>query len=250
MFGFINSTLIKLKEFRFELHYMLRKQIRWRQLNGIELNISDSLMKKSICKYIYMGIYETDEHKVLTETFSADDILLELGTGIGYNTIYCARKSNYRVTSFEGNAALIPLIKKNMNKNDSDFDLRNEILVSQDVHESTSSFNIAEEFWFSSLKTDPGARIINHVTVPTCSMNRVIAEVNPTYLLVDIEGGEEELFQDSNFLANSSIKKILIELHPWALGDEKCNAIITTILDKGFRMRVDLSPKHIMYFYK
>ena len=197
-----------------------------------------------------MGIYEIDEHKVLTETFSADDVLLEIGTGIGYNTIYCAKKSNNRVTSFEGNSALIPLIKKNMKKNDSNFDLRNEILVSQNVHEPTSNFNIAEEFWFSSLKTDPGARIVNHITVPTCSVNKVISEVNPTYLLVDIEGGEEELFCDSNFLTNSSIKKILIELHPWAIGDEKCNAIITNILGKGFMMRVDLSPKHIMYFYK
>ncbi|MEJ7768856.1 MAG: FkbM family methyltransferase [Chitinophagaceae bacterium] len=250
MFGFINSARMKWKEFNFEFHYSRRKQIKWRQLNGIDLEISDELMKKSICRYIYNGIYETDEHKILTETFNADDTLLELGTGIGYNTIYCAKKSHNRVTSFEGNSSLIPLIKKNMKKNDTDFDVRNEILVSQNAEELTSTFNIAEEFWFSSLKTDPGARITHQITVPTCSVKQVISEVNPTYLLVDIEGGEEEFFRDSSFLANSSIKKILVELHPWAIGDEKCNAIITNILRNGFTMKIDLSPKHIMYFYK
>jgi hypothetical protein len=41
-----------------------------------------------------------------------------------------------------------------------------------------------------------------------------------------------------------------MELHPWTIGDEKCNAIISKILGKGFQLRMDFAPKHVVYFYK
>lgn len=250
MFGFINTAIVKWKEFRFRVDYRFRKQIRWKRLNGIYLNISDELMAKTICKYIFLKIYEIDEHKILTETLNPDDTVLELGTGIGYNTIHCANISNNRVTTFEGNPKLIPLIKKNMQKNNIDVDVRNEILVSKGIEETNAPFNVAEEFWYSSVKEYSGANTVSHVSVPTRNINKVISEVNPTYLLVDIEGGEEELFQDCDFLADSSIKKILMELHPWVIGNEKCNLVIKNILGKGFQMRMDFFPKHMVFFYK
>lgn len=250
MFGFINTAIAKWKDFSFRLNYRFRKQIRWKRLNGIYLNISDELMSKAVCKYIFFGIYETDEHQILTETFNADDTLLELGTGIGYNTMHCARISSNRVTTFEGNPKLIPLIQKNMKKNSIDVDVRNEILVSKSVEETNASFNVAEEFWYSSVKEYSGANTVSHVSVPTRNINKVITEVDPTYLLVDIEGGEEELFEDCDFLIGSSVKKILIELHPWVIGDEKCNTVIKNILEKGFQMRMDFFSKHMVFFYK
>ena len=166
MFGFINSAIKKWKDLSFEMNYRFRKQIRWMQLNGIYLNISDEMMSEVVCKYLFLGIYETDEHQIHTKTFTPDDIQLALGTGIGYNTIHCARTSSNRVTTFEGNPKLIPLIKKNMKKNSTDADVRNQILVSKSAGETNAHFNVAEEFWYSSIKEYSGANTVNPFLCP------------------------------------------------------------------------------------
>jgi FkbM family methyltransferase len=250
MFGFLNRAILSIKEQQFRLEYGSRKPTTWKNLNGIELNTGHPLMPRAVCEYIFKGIYEIDEHQMITETLAADDTVLELGTGIGYNSIHCSRISRNKVTTFEANPALIPLIKLNMQRNNAALDVRNEILVSSAAPGEKIAFNIAEEFWYSSVKSDPGSAITGHVNVPSTAIDEVIREVDPTYLLVDIEGGEEEFFESCDFLDNSSIKKILMELHPWTIGDEKCNAIISKILGKGFHLRMDLSPKHVVYFYK
>lgn len=105
-------------------------------------------------------------------------------------------------------------IKGSFKRLNIDVDVRNEILVSKGIEETNVPFNVAEEFWYSSVKEYSGANTVSHVFVPTCNINSVFQEVNPTYLLVDIEGGEEELFEDCDFLTDSSIKKILIEMNP------------------------------------
>lgn len=250
MFGFLNRAVIKIKELQFRLRYNSRKPKTWATLNGIELNTGHSLVPRAVCEYIFKGIYEIDEHQIITETLDENDTVLELGSGIGYNSIHCARISRSKVTTFEANPALIPLIKLNMQRNNVVLDLRNEILVSSPDAKKEIAFNIAEEFWYSSVKPEPGSAITGHVNVRSTSVDDVIREINPSYLLVDIEGGEEEFFNNCDFLDNSSIRKILIELHPWTIGDEKCNAIISRILGKGFHLRMDLSPKHMVYFYK
>jgi FkbM family methyltransferase len=250
MFGFLNKAVIKIKDLQFRLQYNSRNPATWQKLHGIELNTGHPLVPRAVCEYIFKGIYEIDEHQMIAETLTEDDTVLELGSGIGYNSIHCARISRNKVTTFEANPALIPLIRLHMERNNVVLDVRNEILVSSGNSGADITFNIAEEFWYSSVKPEPGSVITGHVNVPSVSIDDVIREVEPTYLLVDIEGGEEEFFQNCDFLDRSPIKKILMELHPWTIGDEKCNAIIATILSKGFRLRMDLSPKHVVYFYK
>ena len=250
MFGFLNTAVIKIKDLQFRLQYKSRKPTTWKNLNGIELNTGHPLVPRAVCEYIFKGIYEIDEHQIIAETLTQDDTVLELGSGIGYNSIHCARISRNKVTTFEANPALIPLIRLHMERNNVVLDVRNAILVSSENPGVDIAFNIAEEFWYSSVKPEPGSAITGHINVPSVSIDEVIREVKPTFLLVDIEGGEEEFFQNCDFLNRSSIKKILMELHPWTIGDVKCNAIISAILGKGFQLRMDFAPKHMVYFYR
>ena len=49
------------------------------------------------------------------------------------------------------------------------------------------------------------------VQVPVVLLHEVLAEVNPNVLLVDIEGGEVELFSDAESLGN--VDRLMLELH-------------------------------------
>jgi hypothetical protein len=82
------------------------------------------------------------------------------------------------------------------------------------------------------------------------NINEVIRTYQPTFLVMDIEGGEEDLFDDCAWLDNSPIKKILIELHADIIGEEKCFMVMQHIIAKGFAMSFDGAPKNVVYFYK
>ena len=232
-----------------DLAYNLRHVTKWKNLNSVYLCIDDSLISKKIFGNIVRGDYEVDENKILQETFSSNDVLLELGTGIGFNSIYCAKINNGKVLTYEGNPNMIPLIRKNMAKNGINFELKNEIVIAKDFYTKSVSFNIVEDFWSSSSKSI-SANVINKVDVPTTDINVIIREHKPTYLVMDIEGGEEDLFENCDWLDNSPIKKIMIELHADIIGEKKCFMVMNNIVQKGFEMKFDGSPKNVVYFSK
>lgn len=245
------KPLIKLlkKQYIF-FYYKFRHFIKWKKLNNVYLIIDDEVVSKKVFGNIVYGDYEIDENKILSETLTQNDVLLELGTGVGFNSIYAAKMNNNKVVTFEGNPRLIPLIKKNMKKNKVNFSLRNEIVISKNFNNTSSSFNVVEDFWSSSLKEPIGGKIVEKVTVPTYNINNVIRDVKPTYLVVDIEGGEEDLFENCDFLKWSSIEKILLEMHADVIGEEQCFAVIKNIVQCGYKIRFDGAPKNVMYFFK
>lgn len=136
-----------------------------------------------------------------------------------------------------------------MNKNNADFLLKNEIVISQNLQNKTVSFNIVEDFWSSTSKSI-NANIIKKVEVPTTDINVIISDHKPTYLVMDIEGGEENLFDCCDWLDNSTIRKIMIELHADIIGENKCFMVMNNIVQKGFKMNFDGSPKNVVYFSK
>ncbi len=249
MITFVKSFLKRSQHNYIEVAYKLRHFTKWKKINSVELCIDDSLVSKKIFGNIVRGDYEIDENKILQETFTSDDVLLELGTGIGFNSIYCAKKNNGKVLTYEGNPNMIPLIRKNMAKNNADFALRNEIVISKNFQNKSISFNIVEDFWSSSSKSI-NANIIKKVEVPTTDIHAIIRDYKPTYLVMDIEGGEEDLFDNCDWLDNSTIQKIMIELHADIIGEKNCFMVMNNIVQKGFQMHFDGSPKNVVYFSK
>lgn len=238
------------KNLYISIFYFARKLVKWKKINNVYLNIESELITRSLFGNIAFGDYEIDENKILRSTLEKDDILLELGTGLGLNSISAAIINNNKVITYEGNPNLIPLIRLNMHKNCVDFSLKNEIVLSKMTGDASYTFNVVKDFWSSSTKSNIGAEIIQKVEVPTSHINNILRDVNPSYLVVDIEGGEEDFFEDCSFLIKSSIKKILVELHSNIIGEEKCSMVIQNIIKSGFKMQLDSVPKNVIYFYK
>ncbi|MDQ6815478.1 MAG: FkbM family methyltransferase, partial [Bacteroidota bacterium] len=233
-----------LKNLYISFYYVFRQRVKWKKLNSVYLNITDPIISKPLFGNIIFGDYEFDENKILKKTIDKDDVLLELGTGLGYNSISAAKINNNKVVTYEGNPNLIPLIKQNMKKNSVKFRLENKIVLSKNFEDADCEFNIFEDFWSSSLKSNIDGKIVRKVTVKSYDINRVLREVQPSYLIVDIEGGEEDFFEDCSFLQNSSVRKILLELHANIIGEDKCSMVIENILKSGFKIRLDNSPKN------
>lgn len=238
------------KNLYISFYYLFRRTIKWKKIKSVYLNIESKLITRSLFGNIAFGDYEIDENKILHNTLEKDDVLLELGTGLGFNSISAAIINNNKVFTYEGNPNLIPLIRQNMQRNNVDFSLKNEIVLSKMNGHANYTFNVVKDFWSSSTKSNINGEIVEKVNVPTSNISKILSDVNPTYLMVDIEGGEEDFFEDCSFLQGSSIRKILLELHANIIGEEKCSMVIENILKSGFKMQLDSAPKNVMYFYK
>jgi len=83
------------------------------------------------------------------------------------------------------------------------------------------------------------------VTVPRLDLNAALERIRPTFLIVDIEGGESELFE---FIRLDGIRKIAIELHDSVIGAKRAQEICDQLDQAGFT--VDWSHSSSIDGYK
>lgn len=220
------------------------------KLNGIRLNIKNLHYHKNELLKLISGKYEIGENEIMKETLSKDDTLLELGTGLGYNSIFAKKFLCKNVYSFEGNPELIPIINENSRLNNVSINVSNKIVVVGKQNE-TISFNVAEHYTGSSIcELDSQTTLKNIYNIDTITIDEIIIKYAPTYFMCDIEGGEINIFNDCRFLKNSSINKILIELHPRVLGEKKTLELINNIVNEGYELRFDKYPKKYCFFIR
>jgi hypothetical protein len=85
------------------------------------------------------------------------------------------------------------------------------------------------------------------VSVPALSLNKMIAAIQPDYLVMDIEGGEYAVFKIIDF---QSIRKIQFELHPRLLDTEKVNFIFNSLAAAGFIQGAPFNYPNNYFFIK
>jgi FkbM family methyltransferase len=220
------------------------------KLNGVLLNIYKLHYHKNELIKLISGKYEMGENAIMSETLMSEDILLELGTGIGYNSIYAKKNIGCEVFSFEGNPELITIINENAKLNKAKITVYNKIVAVKKTVDYIS-FNVAEHYTGSSLgDLDAQTNLKSIYEIETISIKEVINQISPTYFMCDIEGGELDIFENCDFLKDSTIKKILIEFHPRVLGEDKTLELINNIIKQGYQLRFDKYPKKYCFFFK
>jgi FkbM family methyltransferase len=209
------------------------------EMEGVKIKVPQ-IASNVISKAIYDGSYEAMELKLLKNKISKDDIVLEIGTGLGLLSTYCAKKiGSDKIFTFEGNPALEKAIKDNYSLNQVTPDLKMCLVGSQS---GFRTFYVGENFWSSSIFNKPkGAQPIN---VPVMSFNEVVRSINPTFLILDVEGGEYELVEYADFY---NVRKLLIEIHSWLLSPEQVQFVKDKLMQKGFHL-VESSGKEEFYF--
>ena len=173
------------------------------------------------------GSYEGGELAAIERYIRPEDIVLEMGTGIGFITLFCSRVVGPgNVHTCEANPSLESKIQKNFALNDMFPKLTIAVLGECD---GEVEFHLQSEYWSSSrLKY---ANSTQTVMVKQLSVNTVLEAIRPTMIVMDIEGGECELIPMMNL---TGVKRFMLELHPYVTGEEGAKSVVNRLLSAGF----------------
>lgn len=232
-----------------------RTERRWRKFKwmfsapdwvsnfGVDLPLNLPLITPPIKKDIFFGGYEAKEADLVRKFISSQDVVFEVGAGIGFLSALCAKiVGNQNVHCYEANPQLIDVIQLVHRKNCVSPHVYN-VILGNGLGER--DFWLEEDYWASSLvQNSPAARPIK---IQQVDLNSEIHRVKPTFLIVDIEGGEYEFFEKIDL---QSIQKICIEVHPHVLGDDKVCEILTWLFKQGFSLEFGHMRKFVFYLYR
>lgn len=178
--------------------------------------IKSMLVSSKLQKLMENCSYECEEIDMALAHVQPDDILLELGGGIGaVSAVIMKNKPVAQYVCVEANPDFTVLIKKNHRINGI---TGVEILsgaLTNDSGKTECDFYVTEDFWASSL-TRP-EEISDVKKVPAHYFNDILKKYRPTFIICDIEGGEFELFEHGADF--SSVQKVILEVHnPGSIG--------------------------------
>lgn len=216
-------------------------QPAWADNNGIMLPVKHRMISPGIAREIYLGEYESKEIEIISRRLSGQDVVLEVGAGLGYLSAYCAKRNGSdRVFTYEANPELIPVIKETHARNGVAPTVTNALLA---CGEGEREFRIEHDFWASSAHRSQGRAI----TVKQLDLNAELARVRPSFMIVDIEGGEAEFFAGA---ALDTVNKICVETHPDVLGDKVLSEMFAGLVAKGFALDFSLIRKNVFFFHR
>lgn len=195
----------------------------------------------AILRVLEAGTYEAPEARIVRHAIQSGDTVLELGTGLGFLASLCAKVvGDSRVHTYEANPALGPVIQKNFRLNHISPHLNICMLGEKN---SSITFYVMKNFWSSStIKRHPNAKAIQ---VPMKRFNDELARLQPSFLIIDIEGGERDFIRYAQL---DGVQKICIELHPHIIGVAAVAEVESYFKMQGFREEPTVSdPDHKLY---
>ena len=216
-------------------------QPEWADNHGVMLPVKHALVSPGIAREIYLGDYEAKEIEIISRRLAAGDVVFEVGAGLGFLSAYCAKLTGgERVFAYEANPELLPLIRATYARNQVAPTLINALLAKG---EGEREFHLEEQFWASSAHRKGGRSI----SVRQLDRDTELARVKPSFLIVDIEGGEAEFFSGAEL---SSVRKICVETHPDVLGDRVLSEMFAGLVAQGFALDFSLIRKNVFFFHR
>ncbi|MEQ1592431.1 MAG: FkbM family methyltransferase [Thiobacillaceae bacterium] len=185
--------------------------------------------------------YETPEARIVRHAIQPADVVLELGTGLGFLASLCAKVvGSDKVYSYEANPALAPVIQRNFKLNGVSPRLEISLLGGEN---GAITFYVMKNFWSSStIKRHPRAKPIQ---VPMKRFNDELTRLRPSFLIIDIEGGEQDFI---HYARLDGLQKVCIELHPHVIGQAAVAEVEAFFIGQGFREDPAVSdPEHKLY---
>ena len=154
--------------------------------------------------------YEIQELELALAFLKSNDTVLELGSGIGFLTNELARLAHKGfVHSFEANPKMQIIANDTLRLNRT----KNAKIYSGVLGETKgeTAFYVHDDFELSSLIRGSSS---NSIEVSVTPIGEILRTINPSVIVVDIEGGEYELLQSPIILLTESVRVFIIEFHP------------------------------------
>ncbi len=210
---------------------------------GVRVPASPFLNEKRI-ERINAAQYERQEMAGALHVVRPDDVVLEIGAGIGLvGAVIAANAKPRAVHSYEANPELIPSIRALYSANDlgGRISVKNAVLVSAPDRPETMTFHLHSSYLGSSL-IEPEGRQTRAVEVPTEGFSEVCAALKPTVLVMDIEGGELELLRHADL---SGFRAMVLEFHPNAYGVDGLRECKTILRASGIERIAEKSARSV-----
>lgn len=200
-------------------------------LNGIEIVLPGWLRGTPIEDKIRQGTYEETEAQAVLKRLGKGMRVLEIGAGLSYVSALCARKVGPdRVVSVEANPRMLPVIHDTLARNGLE-----GVAVMQGAVRPTASadetvrFHSGPLFWGGAVVEDGETRN-GAIHVPALSLHDIFELWKPNFVMMDIEGGEQHLF-DIEWPA--CVARVVLELHPKKYPATVIKKIVDTMSGAG-----------------
>jgi len=210
------------------------------RLHGVALELGANATP-ALRRALYSERYERGEARCVLLRVEPGDVVLEIGAGLGFLSTLCAlRVGSEHVTAYEANPALLPRIRATYAANGVAPQLVNAVLARK---AGEAELYVEGEFVSSSLlrRSETATR----VRVPQHAVGGVIARVNPTCLVIDIEGGEVELLPAIDL---RGVRKLILELHPQRIGETRAAMLVAWLAAQGLCEDRGISSTRKKYF--
>lgn len=180
------------------------------ETHGVKIPLNPDVITTKIERAIRKDRYELDEVSGTPKFLEKDDRVIELGAGIGFISSFLGVNLGVEnVLCVEADPSLCAFIQNVHELNGlSAAQVRNCVALNDAGSEGPVSFYVREQFWSSSL--DGGEPFEKAIEVPGVRLSKLIRDFNANTLIVDIEGGERDLFAPADL---SGIDKIFLEIH-------------------------------------
>ena len=218
--------------------------------HGLKFPKDDHFLGQKQKRHLRRNSYEERESIAAMQAIRDDDVVIELGAGIGYMSTLIAKKCDPKsIHAYEANPTLIPYIQEVHRVNEvKNATVTNAMLGPR--KKSAQKFYIRGNYLASSMEDNVGddlGGIIDTVDVPVLNINTVLSEIKPTFLVCDIEGAEVDLLSKANL---SCLRAVLIELHPQWIGQEGIQAIFDVMAKHGLTYFPRASNGKVVLFKK
>ncbi|WP_306142696.1 FkbM family methyltransferase [Roseibium sp. MMSF_3412] len=224
-------SLAMLADFGRKIAYKVRRKLNLREITieGVRLTAEREFVPASIRKQLLQKRYETPEYLLVSAAVKPTDRVLELGAGIGFISLVCAKICGpENVLSYEPNPQMQRVIEKNYALNRLQPNLRNRLVS---VEAGTTDFFVSENVLSSSMID---RNLGSKTKLQADAMSDVVAAYQPTVIVMDVEGAELELLRNCSL---DGVSKIIVEMHPTIVGHDEVAKLLDFLSDKGLETR-------------
>lgn len=216
-------------------------------VSGVWLPIDRGILSPRMELSLAAGRYEARERAMATRVIQPGDVVLELGSGLGFISSYVRQCTGAgKIICVEANPRLIPYINNVHALNCvANVEVLNRVVVATESSPQTFPFYCRSDFWASSLSPlSPYNRVVD---VPAVPFAEILRTHRPDVLIMDIEGGEIDLMKTPSL---GSIRTVVVETHAGAYGAAGIRALEDDIARLGFTEDPDGAARDVRTFLR
>ena len=201
-------------------------------LHGQRVRVASPHIGPSTRRALLRGRYERHKVRQLRNRVEPNDVVLDVGAGIGLTALYAASMvGGENVLCVEADPRAADLAEANFAANGRDIELLRAGAVPRG-EPSEVDFHLHEELGRSSLT--PRAGGIETVRVPTLDIAPLLRARNVSVLNVDVEGSERDVLHAIDDFG--PVRIVLLSVHEQVVGYERTNRLLERLFDAGFAL--------------